>query len=551
VAWSIAQGAVPYRDLFEHHTPLFHYLLSALWDRSTPNGPARPGLGALLLAREVTWAVSGIVIGLTALLARRLFGSTTAWLSLALTATSIVVGLRAPEIRPDGLSTALWIGCLIFFDAALRRRDQSDWRAKGLFMASGLSISLAVLTSQKLLLAGPALALVVCLYAFGRREGTRLPQRMANVIWQTAGVVLPWFLAWVFFWSQGAAKVLRGSHIRPEPRMGCGDVGVESSIVCGAVRSVAARTWRRRSGRAHSRHLGPRTWNPHRASGAVPLAVIGPLCVEHTRDVRRPVRHSSAVPAVLPHIHAALCHRGRATAGSCHGGHEPYGAQSCTGPAVGRDGVLALVVAAAVAGGTAFVTLNVARPVVVRVWIYPSLIAAGALAVALLPVYRRPVLALSAVLGVLAIYPVQWSTWLAALDDQRQYAAIRYVLDRSVPGATVMDGWTGYGVFRPHAWYYWMLHSGVRAGIPARDVAALEEDLVAGRIRPDLVVLDADLRRLSGRIAAHVEAEYDGRRRSPICTCSTPPDRLPITFVAMRWSGCRAVRPTVRSSSVR
>src|SRR6185436_9697494 len=63
VAWSIAQGAVPYRDLFEHHTPLFHYLLAALLGPLHPERSSAAGFGALLVAREVTWAVSAVVIG--------------------------------------------------------------------------------------------------------------------------------------------------------------------------------------------------------------------------------------------------------------------------------------------------------------------------------------------------------------------------------------------------------------------------------------------------------------------------------------------------------
>src|SRR5262245_5610508 len=117
VAWYILQGQIPFRDFYEHHTPLFHYLLGLLISTLGVEQSPEHAMRALFVARGFTWLLSVGIVVATFVLARRLRDTTTAWVAMALISGNIVVALRAIEIRPDGLSTLLWLGSLIAFHA--------------------------------------------------------------------------------------------------------------------------------------------------------------------------------------------------------------------------------------------------------------------------------------------------------------------------------------------------------------------------------------------------------------------------------------------------
>jgi hypothetical protein len=156
----------------------------------------------------------------------------------------------------------------------------------------------------------------------------------------------------------------------------------------------------------------------------------------------------------------------------------------------------------------AAVGLLIARPVLRHPIVYPALVIAAIAALVTLPRYKRPELALSVVLIVLSAFPAQWESWMLRLGDQGQFAGLRYVLEHSPSNGVVLDGWSGYGVFRPHANYYWMLHPGVRAMLSPEVKNALVEGVLSARVAPDIIVLDANIQALSPRLAQYVEQTY-------------------------------------------
>jgi hypothetical protein len=95
---------------------------------------------------------------------------------------------------------------------------------------------------------------------------------------------------------------------------------------------------------------------------------------------------------------------------------------------------------------------------------------------------------------------------------------IRYVMETLAPTETVMDGWTGLGVFRPHAHFYFFLHSELRAMLGEDDRRRLVDDLRSGRIAPKLVVLDAHLRAVSDELTRFVEQRYEPSGKHEIWT---------------------------------
>jgi hypothetical protein len=90
-----------------------------------------------------------------------------------------------------------------------------------------------------------------------------------------------------------------------------------------------------------------------------------------------------------------------------------------------------------------------------------------------------------------------------------QLRRIRFVLAHTTPQDTVLDGFSGAGVFRPHAYFYFFLHDEIRALLGPSEMARLRGQLRDGEIAPALVVFDEDLRQLAPEITAFLQDNYE------------------------------------------
>jgi hypothetical protein len=115
---------------------------------------------------------------------------------------------------------------------------------------------------------------------------------------------------------------------------------------------------------------------------------------------------------------------------------------------------------------------------------------------------------LSVALVALAVLPALDLKAEFKRTNREQLRQLRFVMEHSTPSETVMDGWRGLGVFRPHAFYYYFLHPEIRAMLPAKDLDAFLSDLEAGRNKPKIIVLDDNLRQLSDRFTDYMKQHY-------------------------------------------
>src|SRR5262249_27169742 len=92
-----------------------------------------------------------------------------------------------------------------------------------------------------------------------------------------------------------------------------------------------------------------------------------------------------------------------------------------------------------------------------------------------------------------------------------QLARLRAVMDATTPDQTVLDGFTGAGVFRPHAWYYFFLHDEIRRLLGAPEIGRLRTALREGEIAPALVILDDDGEQLPDGIGSFLRENYEPR----------------------------------------
>ena len=94
------------------------------------------------------------------------------------------------------------------------------------------------------------------------------------------------------------------------------------------------------------------------------------------------------------------------------------------------------------------------------------------------------------------------------LGNTNQLDEIQYVIRNTDPKATVLDGWSGIGVFRPHAFFYWFLHRRLVATLEVDAMDSLLTGLKSAYIQPTLIIFDDDLQMVSPDLNEFVVHNY-------------------------------------------
>ncbi len=137
-AWKISNGEVIYRDFFQHHHPLFYFLLVPIL------GLGGETLLSFYLAELFAFAVFAALAGVSFLIAREIYGDRkTAWFALVLLLGFPYFIWKGTEIRPDGLQLLLGLLSFYFLVLYLRGKKQKD------LVWSALLLSLSFLVLQK------------------------------------------------------------------------------------------------------------------------------------------------------------------------------------------------------------------------------------------------------------------------------------------------------------------------------------------------------------------------------------------------------------------
>ncbi len=164
MAWLVAIGQVPYRDFFEHHTPLYHFAIAPfLGDpKLTTDGTA--AIRVLVSLRMLGIGLCLVILVQTEWIARAVSDRLAARCATLILAASAIFALKGLEIRPDQLAACLMLGATLFLVRADKARNPI-WP----LAASGAAATLAILTTQKLVFAVPGLAVTFAVIAVRRR----------------------------------------------------------------------------------------------------------------------------------------------------------------------------------------------------------------------------------------------------------------------------------------------------------------------------------------------------------------------------------------------
>ena len=177
VAWSIAQGQVPYRDVFDNHGPLFALLYAPLMRAL---GERADILWWLRLA-VIPWYV--LAVFATWRMARALYRPAVADAAVLLAALSQEFFVKTGQFRTDDAWAALWLGALAL--ASTSRRSAARWLLAGLCVGAALSIS-----QKTLPLLATSLVAAGCVWLTAARKLTRPVARCA-LAFVAGGLAVP------------------------------------------------------------------------------------------------------------------------------------------------------------------------------------------------------------------------------------------------------------------------------------------------------------------------------------------------------------------------
>jgi len=148
-------------------------------------------------------------------------------------------------------------------------------------------------------------------------------------------------------------------------------------------------------------------------------------------------------------------------------------------------------------------------------WIFSiQLVAAGATAIACVRLGTSNWLALTLGMAVILLLPVYHMVAWENYSNHSQLDQVRYVLNNSGRSDQVLDGFTGVGAFREQAFPYFLAYD-VQRIVPKNERRDLERRLQDGSLRPELVILDWNLRDFLGNeTVTEMRRDYvDGYRR--------------------------------------
>jgi hypothetical protein len=503
-AFCISRDDVPYRDFFEHHAPALYYLTLALLKVYGPQ------ISVLWAARALMAICSLATLWLTGRLARRWGGERAALLAMALLAWTTVFHSKGIEFRPDVPATLLLLVAVGQFNFAT---GGGSWRR---FLAVGLLLGLALLFTQKSIVPAAGITAAACLARLVSRspESESALTVLARVVVPiAAGIAVIWGITSALFAKAGAINDFwystwyqlwiwpvhsnRWEHLRPTL---AGDLTVWVAAI--VEMCLVLREWRKSE-----------TWQQQRGAAAL----VALVCVMSLGFVKAtyPQFYLLWMPllaALAANLIIAVFDRTPSS----------------------RDMIAALAFALLLCLGEVFLWeraiiqgengalphLTSVVPVVVLVFAGCGLSLALVAVSSIRKVWPRFIVICAGIgMGYGVLRDIDTALW----SNRNQVAAIDAV-NRQVPvDGRVLDGFTGYGVLRPHAWYYWWINEYSLALVP-------EDELRTGLLvrlqkdPPAAVLFDQNLERLPENVQEWIRENYQPADPAVLWLRRPPPE---------------------------
>jgi 4-amino-4-deoxy-L-arabinose transferase-like glycosyltransferase len=192
-ARQIYHGEIPYRDYFDHHTPFLHFILSGLYPIVGED------INILFVARSLMLVFTTIILCLTFILARQLYGTDTGLFAVLFLSYVLIFLEKTIEIRPDLGAVTFWLASMIFMVKGIQTKVSWKWH-----LLSGLSMGTAVMFTQKSIFGLPGIFIALVYPFIDRRVGVSWRKQRKQVLAFLGGIAAPVLLTCVFFLAHGA-----------------------------------------------------------------------------------------------------------------------------------------------------------------------------------------------------------------------------------------------------------------------------------------------------------------------------------------------------------
>ncbi|MFH1153661.1 MAG: glycosyltransferase family 39 protein [Pseudomonadota bacterium] len=511
-ARQIYHGEIPYRDYFDHHTPLLHYLLATLY----PIVGETPTI--LTAARCLMLVFTVLILGLTFVLAKMLYGVDIGLISVLFLGSVLMFLEKSIEIRPDSGATAFWIVAILFLVKAAKERGSA-----GNYLYSGLAMGTALMFTQKALFCLPGIVFAILYPLVDRRIGTPGKQIGERMVYFGLGIGIPLSLIGLFFFAHGSfwdfiyCNFIINSQwkVTSSPQRYIVQLIHQNPIVfvlgiSGLVVTLI--------GMHKSDEVLKGTYIPLFCA----LSVIGGLFI-----IPVPFRQYFQLFLPLVSIYAAyslsLIFEGGIT--NLAGSATSTGRTAC--------GKIPAVSAAILMVSGLIATISISRPKLVN---FAKLVSFTHLHPEVLYMFLWIPFVLSAIITWslgrrkwatsliavgLIIYPLDQMIDQLSQKNDKQIDAIEYILDTTSSTEAVLDGWSGYGFLRPHAYYYYFLHREMRGMLNEKQ---LTDDLISSveKNNTKIVIIDEDIMSLPKKTKDYIKMKCERSDMTGMFIRSTP-----------------------------
>ncbi len=159
-SWLVHQGLIPYRDFFEHHSPLFFYLASLQFFFAHVESDPSAAIRLIFANRTTFWILSLATVTGAAFLGLLWKNKNTAFYSGIFLLSTAMFYRSGTEIHPEALAGFLWMICSLTLFLALVKGHNLHLRQMWTILA-GILYGLVILTTQEMLWMLPWLILLL------------------------------------------------------------------------------------------------------------------------------------------------------------------------------------------------------------------------------------------------------------------------------------------------------------------------------------------------------------------------------------------------------
>ena len=492
-AWLVSEGFLPYRDYFQHHTPGLHYLLSPVfWLADVKTDPAS-ALRLIFLSRQLMWLFTGLGLGLIFYLGTVWKGTSVGLVGTIMLGNCIMYLEKTIEIRPDVAASALWIACVLVLFVALAAPDQAALGVIPKYLFSGALLALSLIFTQKMLVALPSLFITMISHLVEGYRREKLGSFIVSWIYFAVGASLPIAaVAWLFYYQGGLTTLIEFCFLmNTDPNARWSPVYYLTQltrqdpwlVAIGAVAVVRYIVGLVSSGVSRSGDM------------LVTSCVVIPVAGLFVLPWPERQYYVTFLPFLALFSGAVIIEIRRMLLQFMEG-------QSTKG--------MQMKVAITLIGlfYALWFTLGVSNSVIGKLLPYSVMwiLGTGIAWVSLKSGWSH--IALASLLVCLSWNSLVQFRDAFKLSNTNQLLEISYVIANTDPSAVVLDGWSGTGVFRPHAFFYWFLHRRLVATLETSVLRNLVAGLKSGHIRPTLIILDDELKMASPDLNDFIRQKY-------------------------------------------